>query len=335
MRDLLPILREWVLAINAIILTFVVAAGVGAFLRRWKDHKNLNALSRLARPMSYLVYPLGFRIAMDVAPLHPKLELWLQHIIYVMFVIAFINVIRQASMIAIEFSALKMPRGADTFQYGFIPLLRNAVTLLVFMMGGIMILKYFGYDVMSLVAALGVGSLAVGLAAKDTLSNMISGFTLIIDRNLRPGDKINLGGSVGVVDEIGLRSTRLNIRDGNVLIVPNQDLVNTKILNMTMEGPASACSTRFRVPIDVPFARIKAICEEIHPYVAKSVLEKGIWVQLANISEGNQLITTGFWVVDSDKTADALTDFHIRLVERLGREGIKILGDPTKIAPSA
>ncbi len=330
MNDLLPILKEWVLAICTVILTLVVASALGAFLRRWKGHKNLDSLSRLARPVSYLVYPLGFRVAMEVAPLHPKAELLAQHALYVAFVLAFLNLVRQAAMIAIEFSALKAPRNADSFQHGFVPLMRNMVTLIVFLMGGIMLLKYFGYDVMSLITALGVGSLAVGLAAKDTLSNMISGFTLIIDRNLRPGDKINLGGSIGVVDEIGLRSTRLNIRDGNVLIVPNQDLVNTKILNMTMEGPASACSTRFRVPIDVPFSRIKTICQEIHPQIAKAVPGKSGWVQLANINDGNQLITTGFWVVDSDMAGDALTDFHVRLVERLSRERIPLLGEPPR-----
>ncbi|MFL5814548.1 MAG: mechanosensitive ion channel family protein [Bdellovibrionia bacterium] len=330
MEDLLPVFREWVLAISVVIATFVVAAAVGAFLRRWKDHKTLDFLSRLAKPVSYLVYPVGLRIAADVAPLHPKADLWIQHVIYVAFVLAFLNLVRQSAMIAIDFSAMKVPRGADAFQHGFVPLMRNMVTLIVFMMGGIMLLKYFGYDVMSLITALGVGSLAVGLAAKDTLSNMISGFTLIIDRNLRPGDKINLGGSVGVVDEIGLRSTRLNIRDGNILVVPNQDLVNTKILNMTMEGPASACSTRFRVPLSVPFAKIKGICQEIHPQVVPAIPQKGGWVQLASISDGNQLITTGFWVVDSDKTGDALTDFHIRLVERLSRENIPLLGEPIR-----
>lgn len=330
MDDLLPVFREWVLAIIVVVLTFVTAAALGAFLRRWKNHRTFDFLSRLATPVSYLVYPVGFRIAAELAPLHPKVDLWTQHAIYIAFVIAFLNLIRRAAMIAIDFSSLKAPRGADAFQHGFVPLMRNVVTLIVFLMGGIMLLKYFGYDVMSLVTALGVGSLAVGLAAKDTLSNMISGFTLIIDRNLRPGDKINLAGSVGVVDEIGLRSTRLNTRDGNVLIVPNQDLVNTKIMNMTMEGPASACSTRFRVPLNVPFERIKGICLEIHPQIAKAVKSKGGWVQLANITDGNQLITTGFWVVDSDMTGDALTDFHVRLVERFTREGIPLLGDPVR-----
>lgn len=332
MSDLLPAFREWVLAIIVAVLTFVLAAALGAFLRRWKNHKTLDFLSRLATSASYLVYPLGFRIAAELAPLHPKADLWIQHAIYIAFVFAFLNLIRRAAMIAIEFSALRAPRSSDAFQHGFVPLMRNIVTLIVFLMGGIMILKYFGYDVMSLVTALGVGSLAVGLAAKDTLSNMISGFTLIIDRNLRPGDKINLGGSVGVVDEIGLRSTRLNTRDGNVLIVPNQDLVNTKIMNMSMEGPASTCSTRFRVPLSVPFGRIKSICLEIHPQVVKAIPSKGGWAQLANITDGNQLITTGFWVVDSDMTGDALTDFHVRLVERLNREGIPLLADPVRDA---
>jgi hypothetical protein len=101
---------------------------------------------------------------------------------------------------------------------------------------------------------------------------------------------------------------------------------------MTMDGPAGACSTRFRVPLNVPFPKIKIICQEIFPHLAKTVPQKGIWVQLASVSDGNQLITTGFWVIDSDVTGDALTDFHVRLVERLSQEGISLLGDPVRDA---
>ena len=94
------------------------------------------------------------------------------------------------------------------------------------------ILKHFNYDILSLVTALGIGSLAIGMAAKDTLANMISGFTLMIDRPFRIGDRIQLaGGQIGDVQDIGLRSTKIKTLDNLLLIIPNSDLCNTMVVN--------------------------------------------------------------------------------------------------------
>ncbi len=74
--------------------------------------------------------------------------------------------------------------------------------VMLFLMGTalIVILKHFNYDIFSLVTALGIGSLAIGMAAKDTLAHMISGFTLMLDRPFRIGDRIQLvGGQIGDV----------------------------------------------------------------------------------------------------------------------------------------
>ena len=85
-----------------------------------------------------------------------------------------------------------------------IPLLEKLVSIFLIGTALIITLKHFNYDILSLVTALGIGSLAIGLAAKDTLANMISGFTLMIDRPFRIGDRIQLAeGSGGRVD-IGL-----------------------------------------------------------------------------------------------------------------------------------
>ena len=113
-----------------------------------------------------------------------------------------------------------------------VPVAEKIISL--FLMGAalIVILKHFNYDIFSLVTALGVGSLAVGMAAKDTLAHMISGFTLMLDRPFRIGDRIQLsGGQVGDVLDIGLRSTKIKTLDNQMLIIPNSDLCNTMLTN--------------------------------------------------------------------------------------------------------
>jgi MscS family membrane protein len=326
MNDLIT-LREWALAVAALFIAAAATATVRASLRKMGRDRGWPLLSELAPPLSNLIYVIGLRVFAEVAPLSSKLDSWLDSFIYVIAVVIVLHIIRRAALVGIEWSSARSTN-SRTLQQGFIPLLRNLITLFVFFTGAIMVLKRFNYDVMSLLTALGVGSLAVGLAAKETLSNMISGFTLIIDRNLRPGDRINLGGSVGDVEEIGLRSTRLKMGDGNTLIVPNSDLVNTKLLNLSMPSRESSCSSNFKVPYNVPFARIKAACTETLAQVEKCNQSRSKWINLSAVTDGYQSITVGFWLKEMDDQGAALTDFHEKLLARFEREQIPLYVPP-------
>ncbi len=98
--------------------------------------------------------------------------------------------------------------------------------------GVIIILEHFDVNIGSLLVSLGVGSLAVALAAQDTLANMIAGFVILIDRPFRVGDRVELpSGQVADVMSIGLRSTRMVNFDSNVIILPNAELVKGRIVN--------------------------------------------------------------------------------------------------------
>jgi small-conductance mechanosensitive channel len=318
-------LREWFLAFATIGGTLVTSTAARAMFRRLPESGPGRYLARLAPALGNIVLLFGLRVFVEVAPLSPKLALWLNDVVYIAGVLLVLAIVRNGCLLAIEWSAQRASQSA-TLQLGFIPLMRNVITIFVLFMGAIMILKHLGYDVMSLLAALGVGSLAVGLAAKDTLSNMISGFTLIIDRNLKPGDVVNLGGSAGTVEEIGLRSTRIRTGDGNTLIVPNTELVNTKILNLSMPSREAAVSTSFRVPYSAPFPRVKELSLAAAREVPQSVVARGVWANLSGIADGTQTVSVGFWVKDMDDQGSAISELNLRLVAALGREKIPLVG---------
>lgn len=112
------------------------------------------------------------------------------------------------------------------------PLTNKLIRVVIFLIGIIVILDHFGINIGSLLVSLGVGSLAIALAAQDTLANMIAGFVIMLDRPFRVGDRIQLPtGETGDVVEIGLRSTRILNFDNNYIIAPNADLIKSKIIN--------------------------------------------------------------------------------------------------------
>ena len=98
----------------------------------------------------------------------------------------------------------------------------------------LIILPFYGVNISALIAALGVASLAIALAAQDTIGNIIAGFMIMIDRPFRIGDKIKLpsGEIVGVLD-IGLRRSKFASEEKAVIIVPNLELSKSKIVNYT------------------------------------------------------------------------------------------------------
>jgi len=324
-------LSEWIVAILVVIITVAITTSVRAILKNLREDRYMPIFRRLGPTASNILYIIGFRLAIDLAPFHGKVETWVSGGFYVLAVWIFLNFIRKAALIALEWSSLRT-NNSETLRFGFIPLLRNLITLFVYFSGVIMVLKHFDYDVMSLVTAFGVSSLAVGLAAKDTLSNMIAGFILIIDRNLRPGDRINLTGMVGDVKEIGLRSTLIKVTDGNTLIVPNSDLVNTKILNLSLPTRDTACSAWIRVPYSIPFDRAKSLCVNILNQIHKTSSGKSPWVNLVSLSEGHQLIHIGFWVSDLNDANTAVSDFHERLLSAFLKEEIPLLPPSSSLA---
>ena len=106
---------------------------------------------------------------------------------------------------------------------------RRAVELLFVFAGLLATLRHFGVDPTPALAGLGVGGIAVALAAQKTLENVIAGASLIFDQAVRVGDSLKMGEIVGTVDHIGLRSTRIRTLDRTVVSVPNGQIANASL----------------------------------------------------------------------------------------------------------
>jgi MscS family membrane protein len=108
-------------------------------------------------------------------------------------------------------------------------LARRVADVLVICGGGIAALGYLGVDATAALAGLGIGGIAVALAAQKTLENVIGGFSLVFDKAVRVGDVLKLGETVGTVDRVGLRSTRIRTVDRTMLSVPNGQVATANI----------------------------------------------------------------------------------------------------------
>ncbi|MFI5183255.1 MAG: mechanosensitive ion channel family protein [Vicinamibacteria bacterium] len=242
-----PRARELVISLGILAASYV-AARVLSFLfgkvlasaaRRTATTLDDRLVVAVRRPVTYALFLIGGYVAVHRSPLPTEWKTRTDQALFILSVLLITLALIRAYAILLAWYTNESPRassGALGAEFG--PLLSRLGSVAIALIAGITILEQLGVKVESLVVSLGVGSLAVGLAAQDTLANMFAGFTLMLDRPFKIGDRIQLAsGEVGDVTAIGMRATRLKTPDESVLVIPNSVLTKDKVTNQSLPTP--------------------------------------------------------------------------------------------------
>ena len=151
-------------------------------------------------------------------------------------------------------------------------LLSTIVNVIIYAMGILVILQYYGISIAPILTALGVGGMAVALALQETLANIFSGLHLILSKQLRIGDYISLGtGEQGRVTDITWRfTTIIPVGDGNMIVIPNQKIASANITNYSLPRK----DIIIKLPIGVAYDSDLDKVERVTLEVATAVMEE-------------------------------------------------------------
>jgi MscS family membrane protein len=128
-----------------------------------------------------------------------------------------------------------------------LPLLKDVVKIVLWTIGFFWLLGVvFHVNIPALITGLGIGGVAIALAAKESIENLLASFTILADKPFTIGDTVRLGTLEGKVERIGFRSTRLRSADGSLLIVPNKKLIDESLENLSGRH---ARKVRLAVPV--------------------------------------------------------------------------------------
>lgn len=324
--DLRPSTRIY-LALAVLGVTLAGALVAGWLSARWAHRRTADATSesnertilRFRRSFILLVVVIGSYLAVELAPLPARLADWLSGALFVIgaFVCARVTIRAVALLLT---SSVTHVGGAERtrLEREYVPLAEKVTALAVGFIFVIVVAKHFGKDVTSLVAALGVGSLAIGLAAQQTLGNMIAGFVLLVDRPFRPGDRVKLStGEVGEVQLIGVRSTRIRMLDGNHLTVPNAELANSRVITFHVLTTHSDVKLTVAVGSDVD--RVSSLLAAV---AADDGRLQNATVRVSNVTPHGIELTVGFDTASASVALAAEHDLRRRALVRLQAERI-------------
>lgn len=209
-------------------------------------------------------------------------------------------------------------------------LLSRFVGIGIIALAVIISLDMLGINIMPFIAGAGVAGIAIGFAAKDTLSNLIAGVLLIIDRPFEVGDRIEVwsaptgSATWGDVIEIGIRATRIKTTDNIIIIIPNNEIMKRDIVNYTVQSGAIRVRVNIGVAYDTDIEKAKKAVltvAESADWIMKDPAPK---VVVKNFGESSVDLQLRVWIHDARKRMDTISFVidHVKAV--FDQEGIEI-----------
>ena len=168
----------------------------------------------------------------------------------------------------------KAKRTVNKFDDMLVPLVRRTLKIFVVVVGLVYLASRWTEDPWGVVAGLGLGSIAVGFAAKDSIENLFGTFTVLSDKPFQIGDWVIVGTLEGTVERVGFRSTRIRTFYNSLITVPNRTFISSDVDNMG-QRTYRRIKTTLGLTYDTPPEKIEAFCEGIrelirtHPYTRK------------------------------------------------------------------
>ncbi|MFC1545852.1 mechanosensitive ion channel family protein [Pseudomonadota bacterium] len=258
---------RWLMAVFALFLTIVIQRlairAFHALTQNIAAHTQTELddllLAAAEKPASWLIMVVGLLITMHL--LNPPVEIFpllpladrAGKVISITLGIWFLW--RLIDGFAAYFSS-RAAQNHSAMDDQLVPFIAKTLKVFLALTGVLVVAQNMGYSISGLIASLGIGGIAVAMAAKDTISNIFGSIMILIDRPFSIGDWIKTKEFEGVVEEIGFRSTRIRTFSKTLINVPNSMLANMVIDNIDAR-PKRRVKMRIGITYDTPPAKMK------------------------------------------------------------------------------
>ena len=342
---------RWMVAGAAALAAFVVLAlARAAVTRRTRaeaeaDPASWQATTRAIAGRVSVLFMLV--VALDAGAL--MLQLPEEHVVLLATVLS-VAVLLQAALIGDELVKIyaerhgRVTEAAESEISNAIALIRFFARAAIWSLAALMILGNLGIDVTALVAGLGIGGIAIALAAQNILGDLFASLSIVLDKPFVVGDFIIFGDDMGTVERIGVKTTRLKSLSGEQLVVPNNDLLSTRVRNMRRMRERRVV---FRVGIvyETPhekLARVAGLLREIVESEARVRFDRAHFASFGDFSLNFEVV---YYVLgrDYNEYMDIQQSINLKVFKTFEDEGLEfayptrtvIVASPEDVAAAA
>lgn len=282
-------------------------------------------LASIAGPTVAVVVFLGLRMGVDVLTLEPGVAPWVNKAIAILIAGAVAWAIAKLlDGIIEEYLVPYVQKTERNLDDQLLPILRKAVKIVVWTIAVLFAVKESGYDIGAILAGLGIGGVAIALAAKDTLSNFFGSVAVFIDRPFMINDRIKVAGFDGTIVDIGIRTSRLRTLDNRIVTLPNSVFASGAIENVSSE-PSTKVPYVLELDRSIGLAGVeKALAVLRELAAALPGLDEGTVVAFTGFGECSYKVTFVVFVRRGADYFGTLSDLNLEVLRRFTAEGIAV-----------
>lgn len=322
---------EWAISLAIIVgsiiigklIFYIISKIVKKFTKRSKAKLDDIIVDMVEEPIVFAIIIAGIWYGLNFLNLS---EWWQDFIGKVYYILITFNI---AWMLTRLFDALvneylqpMVDKSESDLDDQLLPIARKAVKVSVWIIALVVGLNNAGYDVGALIAGLGIGGLALAMAAKDSVANLFGGFTVFTDKPFTIRDRIKVDGFDGTVEEIGIRSTRLKTLEGRIVTIPNALFASESIENVSSEA-------RRKMVLDLgltydtkPEAMKQAM--EILQQIAKankSVDDSGVVTAFTEFGDSAMILRFIYYIIKGEDIYGTISDINMEILIKFNEKG--------------
>jgi len=204
-------------------------------------------------------------------------------------------------------------------------LVHGTLKITVLILIGLYLLGVWGVEIVPLLGALGIAGLAVALALQPVLANIFSGVSMILDKSVSVGDWVILeGGTWGVIEKIGIRSTKVKSFDNEFIIVPNTQMADNKIHNVTLPDAKARVVIPFGVAYGSSIEKVKKLISKEIAGIKDVLKDSPPVVRFLEMGDSSLKFKVYFHIESFQNRMGAVDAANTRIYNALNKAGIEI-----------
>lgn len=277
------------------------------------------AINQLKHPLDVLLFSYTKTVEKAKVIMHVTLGHAVDKIFLFLIILSVFWIILRIIDFVAHVLKFKASLTEDRADDQLVPFLKELTKTLICFFGFFVLLGYvFEINVLTLITGLGIGGIAIALAAKESLENLIGSFTIFLDKPFTVGDVVKVDGIEGTIDKVGFRSTRLISPDKTTIVIPNRSMIDGVLENVTRRN-FRRVNFFIGITYETPAEAIKQIVAGINALLAEHPKTQDGFAVFDNFGDSALNIQVVYLVAQMPNTE------HIRIKEEINFQLMEIV----------
>lgn len=325
-------IQNWAISfgifLGAIIIAKICYWAIGKYVKkitaRTKTDLDDILVDKLEEPIVYGIGIIGFYWGFQRLHFGTNIDNFFHHVFTITFTLNITWLIVRVVDALIEEYVVPVINKSDTdLDDQLLPLIRKLLKAILWSFGIIIGLNNAGFDVAALIAGLGIGGLALALAAQDTVKNIFGGIMIFLDKPFKLTDRIKIDGFDGNVEEIGIRSTRIRTLEGRLVTIPNAHFSDNAVENVTLE-PTRKIILNLGLTYDTTPENMQLAMDKLKAIAhAHEGVQNDPLVSFNTWGDSAMGILYIYYITDMENLLQVQTDINMEILRQFNEAGLE------------